>query len=401
MGCREVASGTFSTDGFGWLGLNPAGVSLFRMHVELGASKVNPSEAEAVSPWPSTAWFSLVFLAISPLPVRWCHFNNFDAACQVLSGSCVGLSSSFFRASESNVRHFFEGWFWLVGLESCWGFPVSDACWTVPLGKQRCTVEVHLSLGHQKAALESFWALLAGLGSCPGGVWLCRMGCREVGFWCGGAFCTVEFHLSLRGFGWFGLVSMWCLVVSHGLPRGRFLVWRCVLHGRGSSFFRPSESSVREFFGAAVLAGLGSFLGGVWLFRICCGEVGFWCGGAFCTVEFHLSLGHQKVALESFLALRVWLVGLESCWGFPVSDACWTVPLGASKANPSEAVHGRPLPGFLGCLTISPLPVRWCPFNNSTATHSHNLFSLGSAAWAVALQSGSAVLRRRPSHLWL
>ena len=71
----------------------------------------------------------------------------------------------------------------------------------------RCTVEVHLSLGHQKAALESFWALLAGLGSCLGGVWLCRMGCREVGFWCGGAFCTVEFHLSLRGFGWFGLVS--------------------------------------------------------------------------------------------------------------------------------------------------------------------------------------------------
>ena len=123
-------------------------------------------------------------------------------------------------------------------------------------------------------------------------------------------------------------------------------MWRCVLHGRGSSVFRPSESGVREFFGAAVLAGLGSFLGGVWLFRmgcreilhgrvssgvreffgaaglaalgsflggvwlfrICCGEVGFGCGGAFCTVEFHLSVGHQKVALESFLALRFWLV---------------------------------------------------------------------------------------------
>ena len=56
-----------------------------------------------------------------------------------------------------------------------------------------------------------------------------------------------------------------------------------------SSFFRPSESGVREFFGAAVLAGLGSFLGGVWLFRMGCREVGFWCGGAFCTVEFHLS----------------------------------------------------------------------------------------------------------------
>ena len=85
----------------------------------------------------------------------------------------------------------------------------------------------------------------------------------------------------------------------------------------------------------AVLAGLGSFLGGVWLFRMGCREwvfgvevrfarssFIFWCGGAFCTVEFHLSLGHQKVTLESFLALRVWLVGLESCWGFPVSDAC-------------------------------------------------------------------------------
>ena len=54
---------------------------------------------------------------------------------------------------------------------------------------------------------------------------------------------------------WFGLVSRWCLVVSHGLPRGRFLVWRCVLHGRVSCFFRPSESDVREFFGAAGLAG--------------------------------------------------------------------------------------------------------------------------------------------------
>ena len=63
----------------------------------------------------------------------------------------------------------------------------------------------------------------------------------------------------------------------------------------------------------AVLAGLGSCLGGVWLFRMGCREVGFWCGGAFCTVEVHLSLGHQKVALESFLALRFWLVWAAFC----------------------------------------------------------------------------------------
>ena len=105
------------------------------------------------------------------------------------------------------------------------------------------------------------------------------------------------------GFGWFGLVSRWCLAVSHGLPRGWFLVWRCVLHGRVSSFFRASESSVKQFFCGAVLAGLGSCLGGVWLFRMGC--------RAFCTVEFHLSLGHQKAALGSFFAVRF---GLVSRW---------------------------------------------------------------------------------------
>ena len=34
LGRQKATSDTFSTDGFGWLGLNPAGVSLFRMHVE-------------------------------------------------------------------------------------------------------------------------------------------------------------------------------------------------------------------------------------------------------------------------------------------------------------------------------------------------------------------------------
>ena len=95
-------------------------------------------------------------------------------------------------------------------------------------------------------------------------------------------------------------MSRWCLAVSHGLPS--------VLHGRVSSFFGASESSVRQFFCGPVLAGLGSCLGGVWLFRMGCREVGFWCGGAFCTVEFHLSLGHQKAALGSSFAVRFWLV---------------------------------------------------------------------------------------------
>ena len=74
-------------------------------------------------------------------------------------------------------------------------------------------------------------------------------------------------------------------------------MWRCVLHGRVSSFFRPSESGVREFFGAAVLAGLGSFLGGRFL---------VW----RCVLHGRVSsfFRPSEVALESFLALRFWLV---------------------------------------------------------------------------------------------
>ena len=109
-------------DGFGGLGLNPAGVSLFRMHVERCPS----------GPLSSIQARRKLLVHGRPQFRRClsgeCHFNNFDAAGQVLSGSCVGLSSSFFRVSESDVRQFFDGWFWRVGLESCWGFPVSDAC---------------------------------------------------------------------------------------------------------------------------------------------------------------------------------------------------------------------------------------------------------------------------------
>ena len=124
-------------------------------------------------------------------------------------------------------------------------------------------------------------------------------------------------------------MSRWCLAVSHGLPRGWFLVWRCVLHGRVSSFFRASESSVRLFlrcgrrwFRVLPYCRLGSAaaskVGGLrWPFVIGLPEATlglflrlfawFWLVGLD-TVEFHLSLGHQKAALGSFFAVRFWLV---------------------------------------------------------------------------------------------
>ena len=112
-------------------------------------------------------------------------------------------------------------------------------------------------------------------------------------------------------------------------------MWRCVLHGRVSSFFRPSESGVREFFGAAVLAGLGSFLGGVWLFRICCGEVGFWCGGAFCTVEFSI------VEMQG--------------------SAAWAVALQSGRRPQAPCPCRRPSVVTEGYRGVPPLPPTW-PF---------------------------------------
>ena len=119
-------------DGFGGLGLNPAGVSLFRMHVERCLSgllrSIQARRKLLVHGRPPPGFPGFFFEQFRRCLLGECHFNNFDAACQVMSGSCVGFSSSFFRVSESDVRHFFDGRFWRVGLESCWGFPVSDAC---------------------------------------------------------------------------------------------------------------------------------------------------------------------------------------------------------------------------------------------------------------------------------
>ena len=103
----------------GWFWRVGLGVSLFRMHVERCLSGLLSS---------IQARRKLLVHGRPPPGFPWFFLSNFAAACQVMSGSCVGFSSSFFRVSESDVRHFFDGWFWRVGLESCWGFPVSDAC---------------------------------------------------------------------------------------------------------------------------------------------------------------------------------------------------------------------------------------------------------------------------------
>ena len=115
LGRQKATSGSFSTDGFGWLGLNPAGVSLFRMHRPLhvlGALKFNPTKAEAATeaaiPSPSTTWF--------------CMFLE-----QFPEGAFSMASYRILRRSKGTLGLCRAVCLWLVGLESCWGFPVSHA----------------------------------------------------------------------------------------------------------------------------------------------------------------------------------------------------------------------------------------------------------------------------------
>ena len=87
LGPQKATLKSFSGDGSSrlghLLGWNPAGVWLFRTHAD------RPLGAHAFAGF----------------------LNGFEAACYVMSGSGGGLSSSFFKASESNVREFFGAWF--------------------------------------------------------------------------------------------------------------------------------------------------------------------------------------------------------------------------------------------------------------------------------------------------
>ena len=115
----------------GWfldrLGLNPAGVWLFRLRAERRPElppklplqlhpqlhrlhgfcmvfswfRLYPTEADVVIPWPCTARFSWLFKRF------W---------------SCLAGDVRPLR-SEGNIRQFFGGWFGQVGLEPCWGLP--------------------------------------------------------------------------------------------------------------------------------------------------------------------------------------------------------------------------------------------------------------------------------------
>ena len=121
-------------------------------------------------------------------------------------------------------------------------------------------------------------------------------------------------------------------------------------------FFRPAERNVRQFYGgwfwqvwAWILLGFPCFgcvphktlLTRNWLpleawILAFFGPWSWWLQHLLFVVALHhlsVSLGRQNATLGSFTGDGFGRFGLESCWGFPVSDACPTEPFDEELAS--------------------------------------------------------------------
>ena len=201
---------------------------------------------------------------------RFCH--AFEAACLVMSGIGVGLSSSFLWASEGDVRPFFGGWFLdRLGLN-----PAGVELFRLRAGRRHgfftlsklpvwwcqalALALLHLSCGRQKVTLGTFsgagfwtgWAwILLGLscfGSVPDGGRSCHRSCH-----CSSIHSSIHYMVFARVLNAFEAA---CLVMSG------------IGVGLSSSFLWASEGDVRHFFGGWFLDRLGLNPAGVGLFRL-------------------------------------------------------------------------------------------------------------------------------------
>ena len=106
-----------------------SGIGVGLLHLSCGRQKATLGSFSGAGFWTGWAWILLGFGCFGTVPNggrschRSCHcssihymvfarfFHAFEAACLVMSGIGVGLSSSFLWASEGDVRQFFGGWF--------------------------------------------------------------------------------------------------------------------------------------------------------------------------------------------------------------------------------------------------------------------------------------------------
>ena len=138
LGRQKATSGSFSTDGFGWLGLNPAGVSLFRMHVERRLSGLlRPIQARP----------KLLFHG-RPLPGFPWLFNNFAAACQLMSFQfdaacqviCQAVALAFLHLSLGRQKAT-SGTFSMDGFGGLGLNPAGVPCFGCRMHVERCPSE--------------------------------------------------------------------------------------------------------------------------------------------------------------------------------------------------------------------------------------------------------------------
>ena len=244
------------------LGLNPAGVSLFRMR-----APQNPFDEELASAW------GLNPRVFGPWS-WWLQHLLFVVALHHLS---VSLGRQ-----NATLGSFTGDGFGRFGLESCWGFPVSDACPTEPFDEELVPLE---------ASVLAFFG--------PWSWWLHHL-----------LFVVALHHLSVslgrqnatlgsfmaHGFGRFGLESCWGSPVSDACST------------------RPFEEELASAWG------LNPRVFGPW---------SWWLHHLLFVITLHhlsVSLGRQNATLGSFTGDGFGRFGLESCWGFPVSDACPAKP---------------------------------------------------------------------------
>ena len=259
------------------------------------------------------------------------------------------IASSFFRASERNVRHFCGRWFsqvwaWILLGFCCFATTLYWApwgCFGAMLQRVLCGWSGHfhggwpqamaslhhLSLGPQNATLGTF-----------AGVGFRRFGLES----CWGSAVSQPRSTELLG-----AVSELCsreffaddVATSTEAAPGNGII--------ASSFFRASERNVRQFCGRWFLQ--------VWawiLLGFCCfATTLYWapwaCFGAMLQSSLrmkwplprgplqamaslhHLSLGPQNATLGTFAGVGFRRFGLESCWGSAVSQPRSTELLGA------------------------------------------------------------------------
>ena len=323
--------------------------------------------------WQVWAWILLGFPCFGCVPHRalWrgigfrlrLESSRFRALILVVASSfvcgCIASSFCFFRPSERNVRQFYGAWFGQVWAWILLGFVLHKALWR----------GIGFRLRLESSRFRALILVVASsfvCGDIASSFCFFRPAERNVRQFYGGWFWQVWAWI-LLGFPCFGCVPtkpFWRgigfrLRLESSRFRALILVvaasFVCGCIAPSFYFFRPSERNVRQFYGgwfwqvwAWILLGFPCFgcmphralwrgIGSAWGLNprvlralILVVASSFVCG---CIASSSVSLGRQNATLGSFTAHGFGRFGLESCWGFPVSDACPTEPFEEELAS--------------------------------------------------------------------